>query len=170
MALHPHRFVLTFAIFATIFVAACTREGGHEANAPAQAESTPAESTAAEPEAAPQSELAGTAWKLVKIQSMDDTVALPAEDTAYTITFNADGSAVMQIDCNRGNANWDSPGPKQLTFGPVAATRAMCPPGSIDVQFIKELGFVRSYVLEGGHLHLATMADGSIIEFEPLEE
>jgi len=26
--------------------------------------------------------------------------------------------------------------------------------------------WVRSYVLEGGHLFLATMADGSIIEFE----
>jgi para-nitrobenzyl esterase len=123
-----------------------------------------------EPEGADLPELAGTAWKLVKIQSMDDSVALPAGDTAYTIAFNADGSAAMQIDCNRGNANWNSPGPKQLTFGPIAATRAMCPPGSIDHQFVRELGFVRSYVLEGGNLHLATMADGSIIEFEPMEQ
>jgi hypothetical protein len=30
--------------------------------------------------------------------------------------------------------------------------------------------WVRSYVLENGNLFLATMADGSIIEFEPLPE
>jgi hypothetical protein len=29
---------------------------------------------------------------------------------------------------------------------------------------------VRSYVMKDGHLFLATMADGSIIEFEPVSD
>jgi hypothetical protein len=32
---------------------------------------------------------------------------------------------------------------------------------------MKQFEWVRSYVVEGGHLFLSTMADGSIIEFEP---
>ena len=115
-------------------------------------------------------ELAGTSWKLVRIASMDDSELLPAEDTAYTITFNADGRANMRVDCNRGAGTWESAEPGALTFGPLALTRAMCPPGSIHDQFVGQLGYVRSYVLRDGNLYLATMADGAIIEFEAAAE
>jgi para-nitrobenzyl esterase len=45
---------------------------------------------------------------------------------------------------------------------------AICPPGSLHDRFIGDLGYVRSYVLKDGHLFLATMADGSILQFEPV--
>ncbi len=114
------------------------------------------------------SELAGTGWQLVKIQSMDDSVAEPDSVGQFTITFGADGRAAMKVDCNRGNGEWQSSGPGSLTFGPVAATRAMCGPNSLDSRFLKELEFVRTYVFRDGNLYLATMADGSILEFVPL--
>ncbi len=138
----------------------------------------PASPPGAPPEAAGEtdtetgtgSELDGTSWTLVKIQSMDDSVAEPAADTAYSITFNADGSANMQVDCNRGAGSWESPSAGRVTFGPLALTRAMCPPGSIHDQFVRELEYVRTYTMRDGNLYLATMADGSILEFEPLAD
>ena len=41
-----------------------------------------------------------------------------------------------------------------------------CRPDSIDGRFNQDLAYVRSYVLKDDNLYLATMADGSILEFE----
>ena len=48
----------------------------------------------------------------------------------------------------------------------MAVTRAMCPPGSLHDHMIKQLPYVRSYVLKDGRLFLSLMADGGIFEFE----
>jgi heat shock protein HslJ len=114
------------------------------------------------------SELAETSWRLVDIASMDDTVYVPDDPAKYTLAFGADGAASMQADCNRGTGSWTSARPGQLQFGPVAATRAMCPPQSLSEKYLAQFEWVRSYVMKDGHLFLATTADGSIVEFEPL--
>jgi hypothetical protein len=44
----------------------------------------------------------------------------------------------------------------------------MCPPESLSERYLAQFEWVRSYVMRDGHLFLATMADGAIIEFEPL--
>lgn len=113
-------------------------------------------------------ELSGTAWRLVQIMSMDDTTHLPDDPARYTLRFSSDGAAQVQADCNLGTGSWSSAGSGQLEFGVVAATRAECPPGSLHDRYLAQFQWVRSYVLRDGHLFLATMADGSIIEFEPL--
>jgi para-nitrobenzyl esterase len=71
-------------------------------------------------------------------------------------------------DCNRGKGSWASESDSQLQFGPIAATRAMCQPESLHDRYLSQFEWVRSYVMRDGHLFLATMADGSIIEFEPM--
>ena len=112
-------------------------------------------------------ELAGTSWRLVRIMSMDDRVHVPDERAKYALELRADGRTTMRADCNRGNGSWVSESAGQLRFGPVASTRALCPPGSLSETYLAQFEWVRSYVMKGGHLFLATMADGSIIEFEP---
>lgn len=114
------------------------------------------------------SELVGTSWRLANIASMDDSVYVPETPSAYTLEFRPDGSAAILADCNRGTGTWASDAPGQLQFGPVAATKALCRPGSLSERYLAQFEWVRSYVLKDGHLFLATMADGSIIEFEPL--
>ena len=56
----------------------------------------------------------------------------------------------------------------EIALGPLALTRAMCPPGSLHDLLVKQWPFVRSYVLRDGHLYLSLMADGGIFEHEPL--
>ena len=113
------------------------------------------------------SELAGTSWRLVQIMSMNDRVDVPDDRAKYTLEFLPDGKATMQADCNRGNGSWMSESAGQLSFGPVASTRALCPSGSLSETYLAQFEWVRSYVMKDGHLFLATMADGSIIELEP---
>lgn len=119
------------------------------------------------PQESPPS-LAGTSWQFVRFQGGDDRVVVPDDKTKYTVAFGADGGVSVRFDCNRGRGNWKSERPGQILFGPMAMTRAMCPPGSLHDQFVKHWFYVRSYVLKDGRLYLSLMADGGIYEFEPL--
>jgi len=112
-------------------------------------------------------ELAGSSWRLVNIASMDDSVVIPDDPAKYTLELQADGTASMVADCNRGTGSWTSVSSGRIEFGRIAATMAICAPGSLSEEYLAQFQWVRSYVLEDGHLFLATMADGSIIEFEP---
>lgn len=112
--------------------------------------------------------LNGTSWQLVRFQGGDDTVLTPKDKAAYTITFGDDGRVSARIDCNRGSGTWTSSGPGRLEFGPMALTRAMCPPGSMHDKIAKDWTYIRSYVVKDGHLFLSLMADGGIYEFEPM--
>lgn len=122
--------------------------------------------------------LAGTQWQLVAIQSMadDQPTARPDEPSRYTLRFGTDGQAVLRLDCNRGTAGWQAepasaqtPGRRSgtLTFGGLASTRAMCPPGSLAPRLASALPFVRSYLLTDGQLHLSLLADGGILSWAP---
>lgn len=111
--------------------------------------------------------LAGTSWQLVRFRGGDDRVLTPGDMTRYTMAFSADGSVTMRIDCNRGRGTWKSPGKGQIEFGPMAITRAMCPPGSLHDHVVKQMPHIRSYVIRNGNLHLSLMADGGTYEFAP---
>jgi heat shock protein HslJ len=115
-------------------------------------------------------ELQGPTWTLVEIASMDDSETSPQEGGVYTLAFQDDGSVQVQADCNRGRGSFQSEGPGQIQFGPIAVTRMLCPGDSIDGKFLQNLEYVRSYVYRDGHLFLATMMDGPILEFAPQTE
>jgi para-nitrobenzyl esterase len=110
-------------------------------------------------------ELIGGTWRLVQFQGGDDTTLKPDDPSKYTLQFNADGSVVARIDCNRGRATWRSAGANQLRFGLLALTRMMCPPGSLHDHIVRQWAFVRSYVIKDGRLFLSLMADGGTYEF-----
>jgi heat shock protein HslJ len=112
-------------------------------------------------------DLGGTSWQLVRFEGGDDTVVTPDDKAKYTIAFGADGRVSVRIDCNRGTGTWRSSGRNQIEFGPLALTRAMCPPGSMHDQLVKHWEYFRSYVIKDGRLFLSLMADGGIYEFEP---
>ena len=111
--------------------------------------------------------LGNTSWQLVQFEGGDGTVLTPDDGSKYTLTFNPDGSLAARIDCNRGSGTWKSEAPSRLELGPMALTRAACPPESLHDRIVKHLPYVRSYMIKDGHLFLSLMADGGIYEFEP---
>lgn len=153
-----------FVLCALVFsLGACTHGSGTDDSSEADATPNRIDSTSSEAPAP----LTDTSWRLVKIMEMNDTVHRPDDAGRYTLRFGIGGEVSLRIDCNRGKGTWHSENPGQLTFGPIAATRAMCPPDSLHDNFLAQFEWVRSYIIEDGHLYLATMADGAIIEFEP---
>jgi heat shock protein HslJ len=124
-----------------------------------------------------QASLAGTSWQLHAIQSMDDAQGTTriAEPRRFTLRLQADGSASLQLDCNRATATWNAApstdgASGSLAFGPVAGTRALCPPPRMDERVVRDLAFVRGYLLKDGKLFMALMADGGIYEWRPWRE
>lgn len=120
------------------------------------------------------SSLSGTHWELVAIQSMDDaqgTTRMMNPDH-FTVSFAADGRASFRLDCNRGTSSWETKPSADgisgtLQFGPIATTRAICPPPHLDERVVRDLGYVRGYLLRHGKLFMSLMADGGIYEWRP---
>jgi len=118
--------------------------------------------------------LAGSRWRLVEIQSMDDAIGTvrPTDRDAYTMDLNVDGSVSMRLNCNRGVGRWSAnPVAKgsegSFRIGPLAMTRAICPPPSLDERIARDMDYVRSFLLKDGRLHMSLMADGGIYAWEP---
>jgi heat shock protein HslJ len=124
-------------------------------------------------ESRPADSLAGTRWHLVEFQSMDDSIGTirPADAELYTLAFDSEG-LTMRLNCNRATGPWsvtpDAAGRSgSITIGPLAVTRALCPPPSMDERIARDMAFVRGYMLRDGLLSLSLMADAGIYLWEP---
>ena len=111
--------------------------------------------------------LVGTSWQLVQFEGGDGTIVTPDVPANYWMRFASDTSVGVRIDCNRGSGSWRATPPNAIEFGAIALTRMACPPGSMHDQILRQLPYVRSYIIKDGHLFLSLMADGGIYEFEP---
>lgn len=120
-----------------------------------------------QPDATGRVSLAGSAWRLVAFQSMDDTRLQPEAGKQFTLAFGADGTVSVQADCNRGRGKWSSADGTTLTIGPAAMTRAMCQSALYD-RFVRDLSSMRSYLFKDGRLYISLPVDSGIYEFERL--
>jgi para-nitrobenzyl esterase len=120
------------------------------------------------PEQGAPGALGGVVWQLVKFQGGDGKTLAPAGEK-YTLEFGADGRVRARVACNRGSGSFKTDNKSRIEFGPMAVTRAMCPPGAMDMHdhVLKQLPHIRSYVIKDGRLFLSLTADGGIYEFEP---
>jgi para-nitrobenzyl esterase len=112
--------------------------------------------------------LGGTSWQLVKIHNADGTSVHPDDPNKYTLAFEADGSLVARLNCNRGHGTWKSTAPGQIELGAMALTRMMCLHPWLSDRIAKDWTSVQSYKIEDGRLRLR-LSDGEYYEFEPKE-
>lgn len=160
-------------LFGTL-TAGCGTPAGKPAAPPGSATPAPKAEVAAPAAASLPAVLAGTEWRLVEFQSMDDAQGTerPSDPALYTMSLKGDGSVAMRLNCNRATGTWQAQAGAdassgQFTFGPLAATRALCPPPSMDERVTSQASFVRGYLIRDGRLSLTLMADGGILVWEP---
>jgi heat shock protein HslJ len=137
-------------------------------------ESTAIESSVEESPVISNNPLANTSWRLAEIQSMDDATGTtrPDDPAKYTMRLNSDGTVNMVLNCNRANGSYtiepsSDPSNGRFEFGPLAMTRALCPPPSLDGEIAAQAQWIRGYLLKDGNLYLSLMADGGIYAWEP---
>ena len=108
--------------------------------------------------------LAGTTWSWRETVMSDEKRLKPDAPERYTLLFQPGGAVAVRADCNRGSGRYELTG-GTLTFGPMALTRAMCPPGSMDGEFMKQLGAVSGQLFKGDELVLTLKFDSGSMFF-----
>jgi para-nitrobenzyl esterase len=131
-------------------LAACDATGGGP--------KAPAEAAASAPSPV------GGVWQLAEIRDPGGDVLVPDDPAKYTLALQDDGAAVIRADCNRGRGGYTIDG-GEIGFGAIALTRAMCPPGSLDMRFVNALGQAVGWSIHEDRLHLDTAAGGSVLVF-----
>jgi heat shock protein HslJ len=102
----------------------------------------------------PSHPLDNTNWRLVEIDKGGVMSRLrPELQARHTMRFVSDGSVQMQLDCNRGNGDWSASQPETvdngrrgtISFGPIAATRALCPSPTFGEAMAADLPTARTF-------------------------
>jgi hypothetical protein len=120
------------------------------------------------------SPLAGTKWRLLSFQSMGDAIGQirPEDPSLIAMNLRPDGTVSMRLCCNsaKGTYSVEPAGDRtsdRFEIGQLAYTRSSCPPFPPVERIVKDLKFVRGYLLREGLLNLSLMADGGIYSWEP---
>ena len=92
----------------------------------------------------------GGHWHWVGMLADSGATAVP-DPGLYWAEFTAAGGIVLLADCNSGLGRVES---GTLAIGPIALTRGMCEPASLDARFVAMLSQVRSGAFDGELLRL----------------
>lgn len=163
-----NRLLLVLSLFAPLLLAGCGAEPTSpdaDAPAPDTAEAAaPAPAAESMPERSREpADVVGVTWEWVGTVTPVERIDVP-EPGNYTVHLEPGGAARARFDCNRGTGSYEI-GTGTIAFGPLAATRMACPEGSLDGRFMKDLGQVSSYFVEGGELYMELPVDSGTLRF-----
>ncbi len=122
-----------------------------------------------------QAPITGEQWRLVQMDGRTFTLDGDGEgklDTrSFVITFGEEGRMTGIGACNRISAQFENDNSRgTLSIGGVAATRMACPEhGEQEARFLKILGEVDGYTIDGRLLMLFTNGEQKLI-LERVEE
>ena len=117
------------------------------------------------PDPGPTQALLGTVWQWVGTVTPVERIEV-ADPARYTLLLQADGKAVIQLDCNRGGASYEITG-HRISFGPIVSTRMACAEDSQDGVFMKQLVETTSYFTQEQELFLEMPYDSGTMRFSP---
>lgn len=111
--------------------------------------------------------LTSTKWAWVTAADNSGKTTNVPNPAQYTVVFSGTaGTVAVKADCNNASGTFQSDGNNlSIVIGPT--TMAMCPPGSLSDQFVKQLGEVQSYLFEGADLILPLTMDSGLMRFRP---
>lgn len=110
--------------------------------------------------------LIGVEWQWAGAEMSDDTVIVPNDPAAFSLSFSSDGTVAGQIDCNRAHGSYRVDGSRfDIT---MATTMMYCGDDSLDTVYGQDLDRVTSFVISDGQLALAMELDSGIMYFDPV--
>lgn len=103
-------------------------------------------------------------WQWETTQTADEKIS-PENPERYTIRLTGENRLQARFDCNSGGGSYQISAGK-LSFGPMLSTRMACAPDSLDFQFMRDLGRVDTFYVDG-QLYLRLKGDGGNMRFRP---
>ena len=152
-----------FAILVTVFALILVVIGVVD-NRSSNIEATPIPSQPPEVENPTNSEITDILWKWQQTAINDDSTTTPDNPDNYTLELMPDGKAAIKADCNNASSSYEIEG-SNISFGPIASTRAYCGDESLDTQYLKDLEATIIYFTEEGKLFFDLQYDSGTMKF-----
>jgi len=89
-------------------------------------------------------DLVGPTWQWTDYSDTASGETSIPDSSAYTISFNSDGTFNAKADCNNAGGVYTTDG-SNIKINVQTSTRALCPPGSLSDQYLTYLGSARTY-------------------------
>jgi len=140
-------------------LAGCATTSDPATRAPAAAATPPPASTPA------LVGLSGKTWQWERTLHNDGRTVVPTASERYTIAFQDDGKVNLRADCNRGTGPYAING-NAIKMGPFATTKMLCPAGSSDGEFLRDLERADDFRFGRGQLALS-LTSGGLMRFSP---
>ncbi len=110
-------------------------------------------------------------WRWLKTVYNNDTSVTPEDSNQFVLQFMDDGTFGATTDCNNLTGSYTLSETGGLTFGPIAATKKLCPGEPQEAVFSEMLGEVAGYIFTGdGTLALTLKLDTGTVLFAPVTE
>lgn len=110
-------------------------------------------------------DITGKVWKWEQLTTPVDSTTVDVPDN-YTVEFMPDGQVAVKADCNNGAGTYTIDG-STISIEIKALTMAMCPPGSLSDEFVKNLNSAAIYFMEGDNLFIDLIYDSGTMKFVP---
>lgn len=103
-------------------------------------------------------------WKWQETIYYNEDRGIPGEPENYTLAFYPDGTVRIQADCNMAGGTYSVKG---NVFGikVTHSTLAECPPPSMYDKFLKDLGDLQTFEIDGTHLYLNFGEGAGLMKF-----
>jgi heat shock protein HslJ len=110
--------------------------------------------------------LIGPVWQWVETRYSNDSIVVPPQPEAYTVNFVDGGRVSARADCNQKGGSYFLNG-STLTMKLLQSTMAMCPEGSLENQFVRDLSASAVWFEKDGDLYLDLKYDTGTMHLTP---
>ena len=108
--------------------------------------------------------LTGTRWQWIQTRYSNDKLVTPPKPEKYTIQFMNEGQVSVKADCNMKGGTYTTNG-KQLSITILNSTMAMCEPGSLEDEFVRNLSAGVIFFFNEGNLYIDMKYDSGTLKF-----
>jgi para-nitrobenzyl esterase len=100
-------------------------------------------------------------WNLESVQLQGGEALVPVPGEEYFLRFGSDGFLSGRVHCNVINAEYGA-SDGELFVGPVAMTRAFCPPSAVADAFLSGINRMTAYRIQEDRLFIILAGGGTM--------
>lgn len=103
-------------------------------------------------------------WKWQETIYYNEDRGVPGDPENYTLAFHPDGTVRIQADCNMAGGTYSVKG-NAFEIKVTHSTLAECPPPSMYDKFLKDLGDLMTFEIDGSNLYLHFGEGAGLMKF-----
>ena len=112
----------------------------------------------------------GPTWHWMQTLYNDDRKVGPVDPQIFTVQFREDGTLTVKADCNQKGGTYSvTDDENHISIVVTHSTMAVCPEGSLEDEFVRDLSAASIYFLKDGDLYIDLQFDSGTMRFSKEE-